>query len=57
VSNVKVGDEVVVHSGWRAKDDPWVLSGRDPMLAESTRIWGYQTNLAACAGNGRFCGN
>lgn len=47
VSNVKVGDEVVVHSGWWAKDDPWVLSGRDPMLAESTRIWGYQTNYGS----------
>jgi crotonyl-CoA carboxylase/reductase len=29
------------------KDDPWVLSGRDPMLAESTRIWGYQTNYGS----------
>jgi crotonyl-CoA carboxylase/reductase len=47
VSDVKVGDEVVVHSGWWAPDDPWVLSGRDPMLAESTRIWGYQTNYGS----------
>ena len=37
----------MVHSGWWAKDDPWVLSGRDPMLAESTRIWGYQTNYGS----------
>ncbi len=44
VTNVKPGDEVVVHSGWWEPDDPWVLSGRDPMLAPSTRIWGYQTN-------------
>ena len=44
VTDVKVGDEVVVHSGWWAPDDPWVLSGKDPMLAPSTRIWGYQTN-------------
>ncbi len=49
VKNVKPGDEVVVHSGWWAPDDPWVLSGKDPMLAESTRIWGYQTNF------GSFC--
>ena len=49
VTNVKPGDEVVVHSGWWEPDDPWVLSGRDPMLAESTRIWGYQTN------NGSYC--
>ncbi len=47
VSNVKPGDEVVVHSGWWEPDDPWVLSGRDPMLAESTRIWGYQTNYGS----------
>src|ERR1035441_6679037 len=47
VSNVKVGEAVVVHSGWWVKDDPWVLSGRDPMLAESTRIWGYQTNYGS----------
>ena len=44
VTQIKVGDEVVVHSGWWAPDDPWVLSGKDPMLAPSTRIWGYQTN-------------
>src|SRR5207244_1815468 len=49
VRNVKVGDEVVVHSGWWRPDDPWVKSGKDPMLAESTRIWGYQTNY------GSFC--
>ncbi|MEK7713897.1 MAG: alcohol dehydrogenase catalytic domain-containing protein, partial [candidate division NC10 bacterium] len=47
VKNVKVGDEVVVHSGWWRPDDPWVLSGKDPMLAESTRIWGYQTNYGS----------
>src|SRR6266853_1413236 len=47
VKNVKVGDEVIVHSGWWRPDDPWVLSGKDPMLAESTRIWGYQTNYGS----------
>lgn len=47
VKNVKSGDEVIVHSGWWEPDDPWVLSGRDPMLAESTRIWGYQTNYGS----------
>src|SRR5499426_347221 len=47
VKAVKVGDEVIVHSGWWRPDDPWVLSGRDPMLAESTRIWGYQTNYGS----------
>ncbi len=47
VSEVAVGDEVVVHSGWWEPDDPWVLSGKDPMLAPSTRIWGYQTNYGS----------
>ena len=47
VDNVKVGDEVVVHSGWWEPDDPWVLSGKDAMLAPSTRIWGYQTNYGS----------
>ena len=47
VDNVQVGDEVVVHSGWWEPEDPWVLSGKDPMLAPSTRIWGYQTNYGS----------
>jgi crotonyl-CoA carboxylase/reductase len=47
VSNVKPGDEVVVHSGWWEPEDPWVLAGNDPMLAPSTRIWGYQTNYGS----------
>jgi crotonyl-CoA carboxylase/reductase len=47
VDNVAIGDEVVVHSGWWEPEDPWVLAGRDPMLAESTRIWGYQTNYGS----------
>ncbi len=47
VTGVAPGDEVVVHSGWWEADDPWVLAGKDPMLAESTRIWGYQTNYGS----------
>ena len=47
VENVKIGDEVVVHSGWWEPEDPWVLSGKDPMLASSVRIWGYQTNYGS----------
>ena len=38
VTNVAVGDEVVVHSGWWEPDDPWVLSGKDPMLAPLSLI-------------------
>ncbi len=47
VKNVKPGDEVVVASGWWEANDPWVVAGKDPMLAESTRIWGYQTNYGS----------
>jgi crotonyl-CoA carboxylase/reductase len=41
VTSVEVGDEVVIHHGWWDSDDPWVKAGRDPMLAPSARIWGY----------------
>lgn len=47
VTDVKIGEEVVIHSGWWEPDDPWVLSGKDPMLAPSGRIWGYQTNYGS----------
>ncbi len=47
VDDVAIGDEVVVHSGWWEPEDPWVLSGKDPMLAPSVRIWGYQTNYGS----------
>ncbi len=43
VSNVTVGDEVVVHAGQWDPDDPWVLAGGDPGLAPSFRVWGYDT--------------
>jgi crotonyl-CoA carboxylase/reductase len=49
VKNVKVGDEVVVHCGTWSPDDPFVLSGRDPMLAPSQKIWGYETNYGSFA--------
>lgn len=48
-TNWEVGDEVVVHPGVWDADDPWVLGGRDPMIAPSARIWGYDTNYGAFA--------
>ena len=48
----RVGDHVVVHHGYWDASDPWVLSGRDPMLAPSARIWGYNTNFGSFA---QFC--
>jgi crotonyl-CoA carboxylase/reductase len=49
VTTVQPGDEVVVHGASWGADDPWVLAGNDPVLADSTRVWGYQTNC------GSFC--
>jgi crotonyl-CoA carboxylase/reductase len=43
VTNVGVGDEVVVHAGQWDHDDPWVDAGNDPGLAGSFRVWGYDT--------------
>ena len=43
VTNVAVGDHVVVHAGQWDLDDPWVVAGNDPGLAASFRVWGYDT--------------
>lgn len=47
VTDWKIGDEVVIHPGVWDRDDPWVVAGRDPMIAPSARIWGYDTNYGA----------
>jgi len=47
VDDVAVGDEVVVHHGWWDPADPWVLAGKDPMIAPSAAIWGYNTNFGS----------
>jgi crotonyl-CoA carboxylase/reductase len=52
VQNVTIGDEVVVHHGYWNLDDPWVKAGKDPMLAPSASIWGYNTNFGSF---GQFC--
>lgn len=52
VEGIKIGDRVVVHPGYWDADDPWVLAGRDPMLAPSAKIWGYNTNFGSFA---QFC--
>ncbi len=52
VTDVKVGDRVVVHAGQWDLDDPKVLAGGDPGLADSFRVWGYDT----CWGSfSQFC--
>ena len=47
VKNISVGEEVVIHSGTWAPDDPWVVAGKDPMLAPSGKVWGYETNYGS----------
>ncbi|HEX9712979.1 MAG TPA: crotonyl-CoA carboxylase/reductase [Actinomycetota bacterium] len=47
VTNVKVGDHVVVHCGqW---DVDAVPAGTDPMFHPSFRIWGYESNWGSFA--------
>ena len=47
VSNVKVGDHVVIHCGqW---DVEAVDDGTDPMFDPSFRIWGYESNWGSFA--------
>ena len=52
VADVKVGDEVVTHHGYWNAEDPWVKAGKDPMIAPSAVIWGYNTNFGSF---GQFC--
>lgn len=44
VEGIAIGDEVVVHPGWWDPQDPWVLAGKDPMIAPSAHIWGYDAD-------------
>src|SRR2546423_2685359 len=53
VDDVAVGDHVVVHHGYWLPDDAWVRAGKDPMLAPSARIWGYDTNFGSFGQFGR----
>lgn len=47
VADIQVGEQVVVHHGVWEADDPWVLSGKDPMVSPSARVWGYDTNFGS----------
>jgi crotonyl-CoA carboxylase/reductase len=52
VTNVKVGDRVIVHAGQWDPDDPSAADGQDPGLADSFRVWGYDTCWGSFA---QFC--
>jgi crotonyl-CoA carboxylase/reductase len=49
VTNVKVGDEVVIHCGAWDPEAADVKAAEDPMFAPSFRIWGYETNWGSFA--------
>jgi crotonyl-CoA carboxylase/reductase len=49
VTNVKVGDRVVIHCGQWDVDDPQIKGGIDPGFAETFRIWGYESNWGSFA--------
>ena len=49
VTNLAVGDEVVIHCGTWDRNDPMVQAGNDPMYGNSFRIWGYETNWGSFA--------
>jgi crotonyl-CoA carboxylase/reductase len=49
VTNVKPGDEVVLHCGMWDEDDPQVAAGLDPAFSNGFRIWGYDSNWGSFA--------
>ena len=49
VSNVAVGDQVVLHDCTWDPEDPYVAAGGEPTYSPSFRIWGYETNFGSFA--------
>ncbi len=49
VTNVKVGDEVVIHCGHWDRNCPWVQAGNDPLYSPTFRTWGFETNYGSFA--------
>lgn len=49
VTQVKPGDEVVLHCGVWDINDPAIVAGMDPALSSSFRIWGYDVNWGSFA--------
>lgn len=47
VRDIDVGAEVITHPGCWDTSDQWIQSGRDPMLAPSAKIYGYDTNYGS----------
>lgn len=49
VTDVRVGDEVVMHAGWWDMSCPQIQAGVDEMLTPTVRMWGYETNYGSFA--------
>lgn len=49
VTNVKIGDRVVVHCGMWDEEYPAIKQGMDPMFSPSFKIWGYEANWGSFA--------
>jgi crotonyl-CoA carboxylase/reductase len=49
VTNVKVGDEVVLSCGMWDENAPDIKAGADPITSLSNRIWGYEENWGSFA--------
>ncbi len=49
VTNVEVGDDVVLSAVRWERDAPDIRMGADPITSESVRVWGYEDNYGAFA--------
>ena len=49
VSNVAVGDEVVLSCGMWDRNAPDIQAGADPITSSSNKIWGYEENWGSFA--------
>jgi crotonyl-CoA carboxylase/reductase len=49
VTNVKVGDHVVLSCGMWDENAPDIQAGMDPIMSSSNKIWGYESNYGSFA--------
>ena len=49
VTNVSVGDHVVLSCGMWDEDAPDIVAGADPITSSSNKIWGYEENWGSFA--------
>lgn len=52
VTNVEIGDEVVIQPALYDPEEPWIKNGGDTTISKSARAWGYETNWGSFA---QFC--